>query len=182
MRVMAVALASLMVAAPALAQSGQQRMEAAGASFEDSMAAAQAVAARPGDELLTCEAIQAEMVATMSDPAMQSQIAELGANAEAQQQRSQEQQDMMRGMMMTGVVTSVIGSFVPGAGYAQSLAMQAQAQRAQAQADAGMGENAEMLASMEQMMPQMMRGQRLYELAQAQECAFLQEMEAQAPQ
>ncbi len=30
-------------------------------------------------------------------------------------------------------------------------------------------------------MPQMMRGQRLYELAEAQECAFIEEMQAQAP-
>ena len=36
-----------------------------------------------------------------------------------------------------------------------------------------------MMGNMSNMMPAMMRGQRLYELAQAQECAFVEDMPAQ---
>lgn len=181
MRVMPLAVAlSLALAgvAPALAQGA---MADAGASLEQAMAQGQAEAARPGDEQLTCDAIQAEMASTMTDPSVRAELDEMGVTAQAQQQRAQEQRSQMTGMITTGIVTGIIGSFIPGAGYAQALAMQAQARQQQAQAEVGMQENAAMMGNMEAIMPQMMRGQRLYELAEAQECAFIEEMQAQAP-
>jgi hypothetical protein len=76
----------------------------------------------------------------------------------------------------TGVVTGIIGSFVPGAGYAQAAAMQAQAAQQQADAAESQGEMAGMIGNMSNMMPAMMRGQHLGELAQAKDCAFAREL------
>ncbi|GAN00534.1 hypothetical protein U91I_04200 [alpha proteobacterium U9-1i] len=169
---------SLLVAPTAFAQPGQDQMMAAGQSLETSMAAAQAAAARPGDEHMTCDAIQSEMIMTMNDPAMQAQIASLGQWAQSRQNQAQDARSAMSGMAMSSIIGGLASSFIPGAGYAQSLAMQAQISGMQAQADANNRESAAMMGGVENMMPQMMRGQRLYELAEAQECAFLQEMAA----
>lgn len=179
MRIMPLAAALVLAfAGTAFAQDG---MAAAGASLEQAMAQAQADAIHPGDEQLTCDAIQAELAATMTDPSMRAELDEMGATAEAQRERMQEQQAQQRAMMATGIVGGVISSFIPGAGYAHAAIMQQQMRQQQAQAEVGMRETESMMGNMEASMPQMMRGQRLYELAQAQNCAFLAEMQQQAP-
>lgn len=170
-------VATSLMFSPALAQDGMDAMQAAGARLQAEQALAEANAARPGDELLTCEQIQIEMGATMNTEEMQTQTAELGASAQRQQELQEEAAERARGMMTTGIVTGIIGSFVPGVGYAQAAAMQAQAVEQQAAAGESQREMAGMLGNVSNMMPAMMRGQRLYELAQAQDCAFLQEME-----
>ena len=162
--------------------SAQDGMATAGASLEQAMAQAQADAIHPGDEQLTCDAIQAEITTTMTDPSMRAELDEMGATAQAQQERSQQMQAQQRAMVTTGIVGGVISSFVPFAGYAQGALMQQQMRQQQAQGEAGMRETASMMGNMEASMPQMMRGQRLYELAQAQDCAFLAEMQQQAVQ
>jgi hypothetical protein len=175
-------LAAALVLAFAGAASAQDRMAASGASLEQAMAQAQADAIHPGDEQLTCDAMQAEMTAVMTDPSMRAELDQMGATAQAQQDRAQQQQSQQRAMIATGVVTGVISSFVPFAGYAQGAIMQQQMRQQQAQAEVGMRETESMMGNMEASMPQMMRGQRLYDLAQAQDCAFLAEMQQQAPQ
>ena len=125
-------------------------------------------------------ALQAEMTATMTDPSMRAELDEMGATAQAQQERAEQMQAQQRAMVTTGLVGGVISSFVPFAGYAQGALMQQQARQMQAQGEEGMRETESMMGNMEASMPQMMRGQRLYELAQAQDCAFLAEMQQQA--
>ena len=63
---------------------------------------------------------------------------------------------------------------VPGMGYVQAAAAQAQAMQQQKQATANQQAMAGMADNMSSIMPQMMRGQRVYELAQKQNCAFIQ--------
>lgn len=181
MRTMPMVLAASLVlsaAAPALAQSGVDAMQAEGARLEAEQAQAQANAARPGDEQLTCEQIQAEMGATMGSDEMQTQTAEIDASVQRQQALQEEARQRQQSMMTTGIVTGIIGSFVPGVGYAQGALMQAQASQQQAEAAESQNEMAGMIGNMSNMMPAMMRGQRLYELAQAQECAFMEDMPA----
>ena len=156
-------------------------MLAASQSLEASMAAAQAAAARPGDEQMTCDALQAEMVTSMNDPAMQSQIASLGEWAQSQQAQAQAGRAQALGMAGMSMMGGLASAFIPGAGMAQSLMMQAQIQAMQGQANANMAERTAMMSNVESMMPAMMRGQRLFELAQAQQCAFLNDP-AFAPQ
>jgi hypothetical protein len=162
-------------APPALAQDGTGDMQAAGVRLQAEQAQAQANAGRPGDELLTCDQIQAEMGATMNTAEMQTQTAEIEASARRQQELQEEASERARGQVATGIVTGIIASFIPGAGYAQAAAMQAQAAQQQAAAAESQSEMAGMIGNMSNMMPAMMRGQRLGELAQARDCAFLQD-------
>jgi hypothetical protein len=174
--ILAIALA--LAAAPALAQD----MASSGAALEASMAQARADAIHPGDEALTCEQIQAEMGATMNSAEVQENTAAIGESAQRQQAMAERQRQAALGMMGTSMITGIASSFIPGMGYAQGLAMQAQMAQMQAQGAEGQRESAAMLANMQEMMPQMMRGERLYNLAQAQHCPFLEEMQQQQPQ
>lgn len=177
-RALLISVSLLAATGSAVAQSGEDQMMQAGSSLEASMAAAQAAAARPGDEQMTCDALQAEMTATMNDPALQARIAEMGVWAQGQQDQANAARGQAMGMMGMSFFSGLASSFIPGAGYAQSLAMRAQTQAMQSQMDANMAGRADMMGNMEAMMPQMMRGQRLYELAEAQQCAFLQQQAA----
>jgi hypothetical protein len=174
-------LAIVFALSAALPAAAQDRMQDASASPEASMAQAQANAARPGDDLLTCEQLQAEMGATMMSEEVRTNTAELGEAAQRQQDRAEELREQQQAMMTTSVVTGIVSSFIPGAGYAQSLAMQAQAAQMQEQSAQSMTENEGMMGNMEAMMPQMMRGQHIYQLAEAKQCPFLEEMRQQAP-
>lgn len=150
---------------------------AAMANLEQSMADAQAQAARPGDEQLTCEQLQEEMVTTMQDPAVQSAIAANGADAQAQMDRANEARGQMRAQMATGLFMGLASAFIPGMGYAQMATQQMQAAQMQRQQQQNMAQMAVMLERMTPIMPQMMRGQRVYELAQAQQCAFIEQQQ-----
>jgi hypothetical protein len=160
----------------------QQQMLAA-------QAAAQAGASRPGDEELSCEALQAEIVsiaqAMQQDPAMQSMAAQAQADLakmqEAQQAaEAQGQSSRPRfGQMVRGMATGVVPGADRAGAAAQQAAAMAQAQQAQA------NDNAARMAAMSQgaaaMIGPAMRGQRVMELAQARNCAWLQEAGAAGP-
>ena len=83
---------------------------------------------------------------------------------------------MAMGMGMMGGIAS---AFIPGMGFAQSMAMRAYGARMQGEANANQALMAEQAANTEAAMPTLMRGQRIYELAQAKSCAFLQAPAAQ---
>jgi hypothetical protein len=174
---MALALA---YAAPVGAQSVDP--DAMMAHMQASQAQAAADAARPGDGDMECDALLAEMSAVMNDPAVQQQMAGMGAWAEGRQGQADQARADMRAMMMGSFVTGIISSFVPGAGYAQSLAQQGMMNRQAVQADQNQAEMMGMAQGMETIMPQLMRGQRLHELAEARQCAFLNEPPEGAPQ
>jgi hypothetical protein len=154
-------------------------------------AAAQAGASRPGDEDLSCEALQAEMVsiaqAMQQDPALQSMAvqaqADLAKMQEAQQAAEvQAQASGPRfGQMVRGMATGVI----PGADRANAAAQQAAAAAQTQQAQAEASENLQRMSAMSQgaaaLAGPAMRGQRIIELAQARSCAWLQEAGAAAP-
>lgn len=151
-----------------------QDYEAMGANLEQSMAAAQAQASRPGDEQLTCDQLQEEIATTMSDPAVQSAVAANGADAQAQMDRMNEARGQQRAMLATNLFMGIASSFIPGMGYAQMATQRMQAAQYERQAQQSM---AQMMDRMMPIMPQMMRGQRVYELAQAQQCAFIQQQQ-----
>jgi len=149
-------------------------MHSAGVSLQAAQVRAQTEAAHPGDEALTCDQIQAEMGASMNTPEMLAQRSGIQASAQRQQELQEEARQRASGQVATGIVAGIVGSIVPGAGYAQAAAMQAQASQQQAAAAESQHEMAGMIGNMSNMMPAMMRGQRLHELAQTRECAFLQ--------
>lgn len=144
-------------------------------NLDQAMTAAQAQAAHPGDENLTCDQLQEEITTTMSDPAVQSAVAANGADAQAQMDRMNEARGQMRAQMATSMFMGLASAFIPGMGYAQMATQQMQAAQYQRQQQQNMAQMATMMERMTPIMPQMMRGQRVYELAQAQQCAFIQQ-------
>jgi hypothetical protein len=148
-------------------------------------AAAQASASRPGDDALSCEALQAEMVsiaqAMQQDPALQSMAVQAQADLAKMQEAQQgaEAQAQASGPRFGQMVRGMAAGVIPGADRANAAAQQAaaaaQAQQAQAQAS----ENLQRMSAMSQgaaaLAGPAMRGQRVIELAQARSCAWLQE-------
>ena len=136
-------------------------------------AAAQQAAIHPGDEAMSCDALQAEMTATMNDPAVKAATAQNGAMAQQQMDKMKAAQ----GSMVAGAVATsalgIAGSFVPGLSWFSQGAMMAQQANMAAQMKESNKGMAAMTANMTAIMPQMMRGQRIYELASAKKCAFL---------
>lgn len=152
-----------------------QDYEAMSANMEQSMAAAQAAASRPGDEALTCEQLEGEVVTTMQDPQVQAVVAAQGAFGQEQVDRMNEAQGRQRAQMATSLFMGVASAFVPGLGYAQMAQQQMQAAQMQRESQGNMARMMEMAQQMQTIMPQLMRGQRLYELGQTQQCAFTQQ-------
>jgi hypothetical protein len=165
-------------AALALTPAAAQDYDAMGAQMEQSMADAQAAAVRLGDEALTCEQLEGEIATTMQDPAVQEAVAANGADAQAQMDQMNAARGQMRAQMATSLFMGIASSFIPGLGYAQMAQQQVQAAQMQRQQQQNMAQMMEMAQRMQTIMPQMMRGQRIYELGQAKQCAFTQQ---QAP-
>jgi len=170
-------------AALALTPAAAQDYEAMAAEMEQSMADAQAAASRPGDDQLTCEQLEVEIAATMQDPAVQQVVAANGADAQAQMDQMNAAQGRMRAQMATSMFMGIASSFIPGLGYAQMAQQQMMAAQQQRQAQQNMAQMMEMGQRMSTIMPQIMRGQRVYELGQARQCAFVQQQApAETPQ
>lgn len=156
----------------AMANSTAQ-MEMQGANMMAAQTSAQAAAIRPGDEAMSCEAIQTEMGVMFNDPAFQGAISSMGASAQAQQDRAKAAQANAVGLGATSMAAGIAGSIIPGMGWLGSAAIQAQQASALAQMPAANRERAKMMGDMTSVLPQMYRGQRLYEIAQAKKCAFV---------
>lgn len=179
MRAQILALALVLAAVPAYAQiDAEGRMQA----MEQAQAAAMAGAARPGDETLTCEALQAEITTSMNDPAFQAMIADNGAWAQGQVDQANAARGQVVGSMAVGMGLGLATAFVPALGMFSSMAMRAQAAGMQAQANQNQAEMVQRAQGMEAHMPMLYRMQRVTELAQAKQCPFMQEMGAAAPQ
>jgi hypothetical protein len=137
-------------------------------------AAAEAAANRPGDSAMTCEAIQVEMDVMFNDPAFKANVAASGAAAQAQMDQAKSAQAGFAATTGAAMAAGVAGSFIPGVGgYAGMAAANAQMAAAMAQMPAANRNRDIMYANIGAMVPQMMRGQRLNELAQAKNCAFI---------
>jgi len=145
------------------------------ARMQQSQAQAAAAAQRPGDEALTCEALQGEMTTLMTSPEMQAFNASNAAFAAEGQARMAGIQGQMAGSMAMGMGLGLASAFIPGLGMAQGLAMQAQAAGMQHQAAQNQERMVQQAGSVEAAMPTLMRGQRVIELAQAKQCPFLQD-------
>jgi hypothetical protein len=153
--------------------SSTAQLEAQGASMMAAQANAQAAANRPGDEALSCDALQAELTTIMKDPAFQAAVASMGVSAQEQQARVNAAQASAAGLGATSIATGIASSFIPGMGWLGQAAMQAQMASAAAQMPAADRARAQMMGDMTTMMPTLYRGQRLHELATAKKCTFV---------
>jgi hypothetical protein len=191
--IVAMAAAWMLVSAPALAQriptpgfpapgfpggaqavpdgvpgmpAGMQNYEAMVASLE----AAQAAASRPGDERLSCDDLQAQVTEAMNDPAIAAWTATAGAAAQQELAAIQAAQDAATAAQ-TGA--SIAGAFIPGGNAAAMAAAVAQAQAAQARGAQHMQQRLQQMEQITTIMPQLMRGQRLVELAVMKNCDWV---------
>jgi hypothetical protein len=166
---------SLALAAPLAAAQSNEDMYA---RMNAAMADAQAQAQRPGDDQLTCDQLQAEMTTTMQDPAVQGVIAQQGQWAQGQVEEMNAARGRAQAQLGVSLFMGLASSFIPGLGMAQAMQQRAMAAQQQAQAQQNIANMTAQAEQMSTIMPQMMRGQRVYELAQAQQCPFTQQ---QAP-
>lgn len=111
------------------------------ANLQQAQALGAAQANRPGDEAMTCSAIQAELMAQMQDPKFSAALGNMTAGAKDQKAR----QD----------AAMASGKAKPG------------------DVEAGTAFSASAGSDLVTMMPQIMRGQRLNDLATARNCPFL---------
>lgn len=170
-----VVFAAAAVVAPAAAQPSEDML----ANMSAAMAAAEEQAVHPGDDALTCDQLQEEMAGTAMDPAVQTFAVESGAWGQDQLAQANAAQSRMRAQMGMSLFLGLASSFIPGLGYAQMAQQQAMMAQQQQQAQAQMAQMMSMAERMIPVMPQLMRGKRVYELAQAQQCPFIQEQPAQ---
>jgi len=151
----------------------QASMDQSVSNMMAAQSAAQAAAVRPGDEALTCDQLQAEMMAITTDPKMQAATASMGAGAQAQMDKAKAAQAGMVATGIAGTVAGVAGSFIPGASFFTQGAMMAQQAAMASQMKEADRDRTKMMNDMSTMMPMMMRGQRVMDLANAKKCAFL---------
>ena len=147
--------------APAWAQTDP--MEAYMAAQE--RAVAQAV--RPGDESLSCQAIELELTSVMNSPEMLGAQASMALSASENAAQAMSAANRMRGQAASNMAMGLASQFVPGLGMLQGLRQRGQAAQQMAQSQEQM---AAMMQSMEAMAPALARAQRLSELAQARSC------------
>jgi hypothetical protein len=132
---------------------------------------AQAAALRPGDESLSCEALATELVAVAKDTALQANVAKRGAEAQEKMARL----NAMAKEVAAPSALTFFSSIVPGAAWAGQAAAAAQMPAQRAQATRNVQQVMQQAQEMMPIMPQLMRGQRVIELAQARDCAWLRE-------
>jgi hypothetical protein len=172
-------LALLAACAAGVAQS-QTAMPPAGdyQAMLDAMQAAQAEANQPGDENLSCDQLQQQVVAVAQDPAFQAFVQKAGAAA----QKDMAAMEAAKGEIAAKTAATMVASMVPGAAMGHMMAGAAEAQAKQAQAaervQSIMSQGQELMA----LMPTLMRGQRLIELGGAKSCEWAASaMSAAAP-
>jgi hypothetical protein len=147
-----------------VAPAGMQDYEAMAKAMEK----AQAEASRPGDEKLTCGQLQQQIVGVAQDPAFLAYVQAAGIEA----QKDMAQMQAAQSEIAAKSAATVIASMVPGAamGHMMASAAENQAKAAQgaARVQARMAQGQQMMA----FMPQLMRGQRLMELAVTRKCEW----------
>ena len=118
-----------------------------------------------------CDALQSELVASAKDPALQSFVAKSGAIA---QEKMAAMNAAAAGMGTQAAIT-IMSSVVPGGAWAGHAASVGQAEAAKAQAGRNMQQQMQQAQEMMTIMPQLMRGQTVIELAQRRDCTWLKE-------
>ena len=160
------------LAALAIGNAPAQTPATMGRDLQAALDAAQAASIRPGDEAMPCDALERELVAVAKDPALQAYVAASGTAA-------QKQVDAMNaglaGRIATQTAITVIGAVVPGGDWLSHSAAVAQGEAQRVQAEGHIQRRMQQAQGMLAILPQMMRGQRVLELAQARDCGWLRD-------
>lgn len=152
---------------------GQQDYQA----MMKSMEKAQAEANQPGDERLSCDQLQQQVVGIAQDPAFVAHVKAAGIAAE----KDMAQMQVAQSEIAAKSAATIVASMVPGAamGHMMANAAENQAKVAQgaARVQARMDQGQQMMA----LMPKLMRAQRLVELATVRRCEWAVGISAGVP-
>jgi hypothetical protein len=167
--------------APAQMQQMQAQQMQQMQKLQTAMADAQVKAVRPADGGMSCEALQTELQAAVLDPAVQAVAKENGAVAKEKLDEIEKGSAAAKAAVATqiasGLFAGLTSAFVPGAGAVTAASQQAAARSQAAQAQVQVQKNLQdMNAMMERMiviLPQLMRGQHVMELAYGKQCPWM---------
>jgi hypothetical protein len=137
------------------------------------MAKAQAEAARPGDESLSCEQMLAELDAVQNAPIVKEKVASLETKAREEVRRAEAAKGAGKAMLAGRAVLGAAVSTRPEAVWINLIAGYVQMAIMTAQANAAAPRAAAMRADLEAIMPNFARVEHLIRLAQDKNCAFL---------
>ena len=171
--VLGVALATACAFSHAQVPSGAQDYEAMAKAMEK----AQAEASKPGDEKLTCDQLQQQLVAIAQDPAYLAYVQAAGIQA----QKDMAQMQVPQSEIAAKTAATMAASMVPGAAMGQMMASAAENQAKAAQSAARVQSRMDQGQQMMAFMPMLMRGQRLVELAAVRKCEWLAGLGAGVP-
>jgi hypothetical protein len=149
--------------------------------LQTAMADAQTKAVRPADGGMSCEALQTELQAAVLDPAVQAVAKENGAVAKEKLDEIEKGTAAAKAAAATqiasGLFTGLTSAFVPGVGALTARSQQAAAQAQAVQAQAAVAKNVQdtnaMMDRMIVILPQLMRGQHVMELAYGKQCPWI---------
>ncbi len=166
---------------PAQMQQMQMQQMQQMQKLQTAMADAQTKAIRPGDAAMNCDGLQRELQAAVLDPAVQNVVRENGAVAKEKLDELEKGTAEARAAAATQVASNIFmgitSAFVPGAGALGAASQQAAARAQAAQAQAATAKNLQDITAMMDRMivilPQVMRGQRVMELAYGKECPWI---------
>ena len=162
--VLGIALLAACAFSSAQVPPGAQDYEAMAKAMEK----AQAEASKPGDERLTCDQLQQQLVAIAQDPAYLAYVQAAGLQA----QKDLAQMQVPPSEIAAKTAATMAASMVPGAAMGQMMASQAENQAKAAQSTARVQSRMDQGQQMMAFMPVLMRGQRLTELALLRKCEW----------
>ena len=171
--VLGVALATACTFGYAQVPPGAQDYEAMAKAMEK----AQAEASKPGDEKLTCDQLQQQLVAIAQDPAYLAYVQAAGVQA----QKDLAQMQVPQSEIAAKTAATMAASMVPGAALGQVIASAAENQAKMAQSTARVQSRTDQGQQMMAFMPMLMRGQRLVELAAVRKCEWIAGLGAGVP-
>jgi hypothetical protein len=138
------------------------------------MEQAQADAIKPGDEKLSCEQLEEQLISLTQSPEFQAQV-EAGA-AEAQKQQAA--MNVAKGQIALQTFRTVIMTTMPGAAMPGMASAQSQAMAQGAQSMEQTKQRMEQAQKMMGLLPMLMRGQRVIELGSGKKCEWAASAEA----
>lgn len=144
-----------------------QNQELNHAEFMARMEAAQAAASRPGDTSMNCDQLEEALVAAANDPALQAYAAKSGTA------KSPSEGPKAAGRATTQIALTIMSAVVPGGAVVGMAGMVAEGEAQKAAAAQNITQKMQQAQELLPLMPQMMRGQRIIELAQARKCDWI---------
>ena len=132
----------------------------------EAMEKAEREAVRPGDDKLDCPALERQLVAQVTAPSFQDFIAKGGRQAEKDIARTR----VDPASLTAQAAVTAFASIAPGGGWMGLAAATGQVAGAQAEAAQNIQQRMQLANEMVTILPQLMRGQRVIELAQARRC------------